>query len=300
MLQPGGRQRLAPEAGHERLVVGQVLGQQLHRHRALEHGVGRLEDGGHAARAEPALDPVAAGHLVRGRSLRRPAAPRRRRRSVALGRRRDRRAWSASWSGVVVVVRSSVGVVSVGVVSVSVGVVSVSVGVVSVSVWSGSLALLARPARTGGRSCARSASLHLERPRPGARCRRSAGPGSRRRAPPGSPRGVPCETRCSMPVEPVLERGREARRDRLALVVAPQPAASATSASAAAAVARALTGPRRGGRPGPSAGRRPGSPRRPRRSGTPRGARWPSRRRCPAAARRRGGRRRAAGRPRRG
>ena len=49
----------------EGLVVGQVLGQQLHRHGALEHRVARQEDGRHAAGAEAALDPVAAGDLGR-------------------------------------------------------------------------------------------------------------------------------------------------------------------------------------------------------------------------------------------
>ena len=47
-------ERLAPEAGHEVLVLRQVLGQQLHRHRALEHGVVGLEDRGHAAGPEAA------------------------------------------------------------------------------------------------------------------------------------------------------------------------------------------------------------------------------------------------------
>ena len=43
---------------------------------ALEHGVDREEDGGHAARAEPALDAVAAGDLASGRlTARRPRAP---------------------------------------------------------------------------------------------------------------------------------------------------------------------------------------------------------------------------------
>ncbi len=37
-------ERLAAEAGDELLVVGEVLGQDLDRDLALEHGVGRLED----------------------------------------------------------------------------------------------------------------------------------------------------------------------------------------------------------------------------------------------------------------
>src|SRR5918992_5023192 len=59
MLEAGGGQRLAPEARHEGLVLGQMLGEQLDRHRPLEHGVGGHEDGGHAAGSEPPLDPVA-------------------------------------------------------------------------------------------------------------------------------------------------------------------------------------------------------------------------------------------------
>ena len=65
VLEARGGQRLAAEAGHEGLVLGQVLGQQLDRHRALEHGVGGQEDGRHAAGAQPALDRVAARDLGR-------------------------------------------------------------------------------------------------------------------------------------------------------------------------------------------------------------------------------------------
>src|SRR6185437_6863351 len=63
VLEAGGRHGLAPEAGHERLVVGEVLGQQLHGHAPLEHRVHRHEHGGHAAGAEAALDRVAARDL---------------------------------------------------------------------------------------------------------------------------------------------------------------------------------------------------------------------------------------------
>ena len=59
MLKPRGGERLAAEAGDEGLVLGEVLGQQLHGHAALEHAVERQEDGRHAARAEPSLEPVA-------------------------------------------------------------------------------------------------------------------------------------------------------------------------------------------------------------------------------------------------
>ena len=61
--QLGGGQRLAPEAGDERVVLGQVLRQQLDRHLALEHLVERHEHGRHAAGAEPPVEPVAVGDL---------------------------------------------------------------------------------------------------------------------------------------------------------------------------------------------------------------------------------------------
>src|SRR5215211_3179206 len=64
--EPRRRQGLAPEAGHERLVLGQVLRQKLHGHRALEHGVGGLEDRRHATGPEPALEAVAARYVRRG------------------------------------------------------------------------------------------------------------------------------------------------------------------------------------------------------------------------------------------
>src|ERR671937_1089460 len=60
VLQPGGRDGLSAEARDERLVVGQVLCQQLHCDAALEHRVHGHEHGGHAAGAEAALDHVAA------------------------------------------------------------------------------------------------------------------------------------------------------------------------------------------------------------------------------------------------
>src|SRR6185369_12896727 len=50
--QPRHRQRLAFEAGDEALVVVQVLGEDLDRHRALEDAVGRLVDARHPAGAE--------------------------------------------------------------------------------------------------------------------------------------------------------------------------------------------------------------------------------------------------------
>ena len=58
MHQAGGRQRLAPETRDERRVVGEVLGQQLDRHVALEPLVERQLHGRHPADAEAALDPV--------------------------------------------------------------------------------------------------------------------------------------------------------------------------------------------------------------------------------------------------
>ena len=58
-----GGQRLAPEARHEAVVLGQVLGQQLDRDLALEHVVERAVDGRHAAGAEALVEPVAARDL---------------------------------------------------------------------------------------------------------------------------------------------------------------------------------------------------------------------------------------------
>ena len=52
-------QRLPSEARDEGLVLRQVLGQELHRHRPLEHSVPGAEDRRHAARAESVLELVA-------------------------------------------------------------------------------------------------------------------------------------------------------------------------------------------------------------------------------------------------
>jgi hypothetical protein len=60
VLELRGGERLAPEAGDERLVLGQVLGEQLHRDSALEDSVERKENRGHAAGAEAAVEAVAA------------------------------------------------------------------------------------------------------------------------------------------------------------------------------------------------------------------------------------------------
>ena len=137
VLEPGGRERLAPEARDEVLVLGEVLGEQLDRHRALEHRVGGQEDRRHAARAEPAVDPVAAGDLGRRAhqpvpgagaaavAARRPAGARR----AGLGRRRRLRsacvsAGSGLGRGGLGLRRSrsgSVSVVGLGPVSVVVG-----------------------------------------------------------------------------------------------------------------------------------------------------------------------------------
>ena len=59
------RQRLAAEAGDEALVVGEVLGEDLHRDGPLEDQVGRLVDVRHAAGAEPLARLVAAGESSR-------------------------------------------------------------------------------------------------------------------------------------------------------------------------------------------------------------------------------------------
>jgi hypothetical protein len=53
-------ERLAAEAGDEALVVGEVLGEDLHRDRALEDAVRGPVDGRHPARAEPVVQFVAA------------------------------------------------------------------------------------------------------------------------------------------------------------------------------------------------------------------------------------------------
>ena len=58
--EPGGRERLAPEPGDERRIVGEVLGQELQRDVALEAAVEREVDGRHPADAESAFDPVPA------------------------------------------------------------------------------------------------------------------------------------------------------------------------------------------------------------------------------------------------
>jgi hypothetical protein len=63
MLELRGRERLAPEAGDEGLVLGEVLREQLHRHAPLEHRVHREEDGRHTACAEPALESVAVSYV---------------------------------------------------------------------------------------------------------------------------------------------------------------------------------------------------------------------------------------------
>ena len=211
VLEPRRRQRLAAEAGHEGLVVGQVLGQQLDRHRALEHGVGGQEDGRHAARAQPALHAVAArdlggnGHPSSSGTT---APPRRRRRRGAL---------FASGAALAALGCSPVppsppsGTVGVS------GVVSVSVG--GLGGWSrssrwassparlrlrlhrgglglhrvrlGHLALLLARARTAGRSSAPGRRAP-RRPRPRAGRPGSAAPRScRGRRPPGCRRRLP-------------------------------------------------------------------------------------------------------------
>ena len=76
VLEPRGRQRLAAEAVHERLVVGEVLREQLHSDGPLQHRVARLEDGGHPAGAQAALEHVAAGDLGRRAHSARPSSGR--------------------------------------------------------------------------------------------------------------------------------------------------------------------------------------------------------------------------------
>ena len=64
------RQRLAPEAGDELVVVREVLGEDLDRDGALQDPVGRLVDARHPARAEPVAELVAARD--QGRAHRQP------------------------------------------------------------------------------------------------------------------------------------------------------------------------------------------------------------------------------------
>ncbi len=64
--EPRGGERLALEARHEARVLGQVLGEQLDRHVALQPGVERELDRGHAADAEAAVEPVAVGEELLG------------------------------------------------------------------------------------------------------------------------------------------------------------------------------------------------------------------------------------------
>ena len=59
--EPGGGERLAPEARDEVRVLGQVLGEQLDRHVPLQPRVERELDRGHAADPEAVLEPVAVG-----------------------------------------------------------------------------------------------------------------------------------------------------------------------------------------------------------------------------------------------
>ncbi|GBD46670.1 hypothetical protein HRbin41_01500 [bacterium HR41] len=75
VLEPSCRQRLVAEARHERLVLGEVLGEQLDGHGPLEHLVDGAEDGRHAAGSDPLFQPVAAAQKRRGRHLR-PPSPR--------------------------------------------------------------------------------------------------------------------------------------------------------------------------------------------------------------------------------
>ncbi len=63
------RQRLAAEAGDELLVVREVLGQDLHGHRALQDAVGRLVDARHPARPEAVAELVAVGDQGRAHAL---------------------------------------------------------------------------------------------------------------------------------------------------------------------------------------------------------------------------------------
>ena len=86
--EPRGGERLAAEARDEARVLGQVLGQQLDGDVALQPRVERELDGGHAADAEPAFEPVAVGEELLGGHQRRPPASRSARRAPRSGARR--------------------------------------------------------------------------------------------------------------------------------------------------------------------------------------------------------------------
>ena len=66
------RERLAPKPGDELFVVREVLGEDLHRHGALEDAVGRLVDARHPARAQAVAELVATGDQRRAH---RPSPP---------------------------------------------------------------------------------------------------------------------------------------------------------------------------------------------------------------------------------
>lgn len=61
VVQGRGGARLAVKARHELLVVGEALAQDLDRHQAVQSGVARQEDLGHAAAAQAAHHAVAPG-----------------------------------------------------------------------------------------------------------------------------------------------------------------------------------------------------------------------------------------------
>ena len=323
-------ERLAAEAGHEVLVLGQVLGQQLDRHGALEHRVGGQEDGRHAAGAEAALDPVAPGHFC-GRLTGSPRAraPRRRRpgpacrcrpgRSRRCRRRPDssspallgrdsaraarsrrrssvgRRSSSSSSSSLLVVVlrrpRSAVGL---------------GVGSRAAAPPPGPSArrTARRPARRGGRSSARASSRTSGSTSSGSESITDA----RRRSCSGRVAGD-VGAGGAAELEAVLDRV-ERRWSSAAWSAGigspfsssePQPAARpAARARIRVVVARGLTVRCRAGRRAPWGGPPARSRWRPRRSGTPRAATRRSTPLCLAGATRRAGRRRAAGRRRRG
>ena len=283
VLEPGGGERLAAEAGDEGLVLGQVLGQQLDRHRPLEHLVGGQEDGGHAAGAEAALEPVAAGDLAGRASFvtsRRgqppppvppppgsvPPSP--------LARRRVSPVCSGWPGGSSSSVPSSSGTVSRCRSASPRGrsrssSVSVSSGVVSVS------------ARRARRTPRRTSSLEAVDALAPARRGTSASTSSRHRSDRRLERRRTCRSASSLmsshapSTEPssiwrldVVElRARSPRRDACGIgspsSSEPQPASASAAARTRSAVAASrVIGPRRGGRRGSRAARPPRSPRR--------------------------------------
>ena len=272
VLKAGGGQGLAPEAGDERLVVGQVLGEELDRDLALEHVIAGEEDGGHATGAQAALEACSGRPRVWAVLISRHPP----RRSplggfgglgafAGLGLVLPRRELLGSSPGGL---RLRLGIVSVGAVS-SVSVSSVTVSSVTVSnvvvvsvasvVGAGSVAVLDRqhvePGDARSISAWRVLGDAAGRPRPGRELVDRLGSvvvhsfaSKRRRRPRSGPEALG-----------LVAAGSSRRRARSPPGPRPTPdaAANAQSGSRAARVRVAVTARSKAGRPVRRAGRRP-------------------------------------------